>query len=141
MAGDCIIAGNPVTVLCGYQEGRTCEASLLRCVHPLRRAGGSAGECAIYRDGGARRLAGAIDLWVTADVGSALREAAALEDDDLVIEADRVEFLSAAGAATRVQTAQSLTAGRRMILRRPSRVVQRVMGLLWGDEPRLMMTT
>ena len=84
------------------------------------------------------RVAGHIDLSAREVWADALRR---LEEmpGDICIDLSDVSFIDVGGATLLAQTALRLSAGRRLVLRRPPLVLASMLDLLWGPLPTIEM--
>lgn len=138
MTVDGMVASSPLSLMCGYDEGRVGEGvSALCCVHPLRSARGPAAACTLYIDDGHWRLTGEVDLAVVDDVRNALDTAASLSIGELAVDLDGLHFIDVPGARTLVQLAGRLAPGRRLMLHNPPYPLTRILQTAWGTIPGL----
>lgn len=138
MTVDGMVASSPLSLMCGYDEGRVGEGvSALCCVHPLRSARGPAAPCSLYIDDGRWRLTGEVDVAAVDDVRSALDTAASLSIGELAVDLDGLIFIDVPGARTLVQLAGRLAPSRRLMLHNPPYPLTRILQTAWGAIPGL----
>ena len=89
-----------------------------------------AGPLAVHKEGQAIRLVGEVDLATCQILQTALDALVARQTGDVVLDCSGVTFFGAAGVDTLVRTRNQLDGSRRLVVRNPSAIVRRVLGIV-----------
>jgi len=89
---------------------------------------------AVHREGQALRVVGELDLATCQVLNTAVDSLVANGAGDIVIDCSGVTFFGAAGVDALVQAQNKLDGSRRLVIRKPSPIVRRVLGIVHLSE-------
>src|SRR4051794_16533819 len=89
-----------------------------------------AGPLAVHNEGQAIRLVGEVDLATCQTLHTALDALVARPAGDVILDCSGVTFFGAVGVDALVQARNRLAGSRRVIVRNPSAIVRRVLGIV-----------
>jgi anti-anti-sigma factor len=88
------------------------------------------GPLAVHNEGQAIRLVGEVDLATCQTLQTALDALVARPAGDVVVDCSEVTFFGAAGVDALVRARNQLDSSRRLVIRKPSAIVRRVLGIV-----------